>query len=99
MTMTNTLIWDGATDINGTSLLLRCDLDLAQLVALSGLDPYKTDGAYYDPDKGYDGWALTGTFNGEPFNLYTRWGCLRIGGLHLDAPALLAHLTTLLTGN
>jgi hypothetical protein len=73
------LIWNANTDVNGTSFRTELNLDLTQLARLSGLDPFNPQN-YYAPDDGYDGWELQGTFDGQPFNLYTRWGQLRIGG-------------------
>ena len=48
-----------------------------------GLDAYDNDN-YYDRENGYDGFELHGLFEGAPFQLYTRWGVLRIGGHHPD---------------
>jgi hypothetical protein len=91
-----------STDVDtaGTSLLRRVDfLPLAAVAALSGQNPYTNPNGYVEDEKGYDGWTVTGTFNGEVFNLYTRWGVLRVGGRDLDVDGLVAALTARLTRN
>lgn len=73
------IVWGQDTETCGTSLRGYYDVPLDRLVTLSGLNPYDPDN-YRAPEDGYEGWELHGTFNGEAFNLYTRWGVLRIGG-------------------
>ena len=97
---------------NGTSL--RAFLEgwnnekVAAFAKTVGLDAYDPDN-YLDRDAGYDGFELHGLFEGAPFQLYTRWGVLRIGGHHpadalmplppgtppLDVPKLTAELAAL----
>jgi len=94
--MTNILLWDANLNTGGTWLRAYADyLDLAVLERVAG---YKATGnhAYHEPERGYDGWELYGTFNGAVFSLYTRWGALRIGGGNdLDVDGLLSVLTSL----
>ncbi len=76
------IVWDQNVDTNGTSLLGYCNIPLIALEKLAGRNGYDPSN-YYDPESGYDGWELHGTFNGAVFSLYTRFGQLRIGG-HMD---------------
>lgn len=60
-----------------------CPLPVDALTALAkaqGVDANDTNN-YYDPEAGYDGWELRGMFDGQPFNLYTRYGTLKVGAL------------------
>ena len=73
-------------------LLTRLDLPTDKLAQLAG---GTNPDAYRDEENGYDGWSVTGTYDGETFDIYTRWGMPRIGGEpdRLDVWALVADLT------
>ena len=45
----------------------------------SGMNPTSSH-AYYDPEKGYEGWELHGRLDGALFEIYMRFGMLKIGG-------------------
>lgn len=73
---------------NGTSLVGYCNVPAEKLAAVAkaqGIDVLDREN-YYDYEAGYDGWELHGTFNGEPFQLYVRYGVLKIGGHFADDP-------------
>ena len=66
---------------HGGSLMGYCSVPketVARLAAAQGVDANDRNN-YYDPDNGYDGWELNGFLNGVPFNIYTRYGTLKIG--------------------
>jgi hypothetical protein len=94
------LTWNSDPLIGGFGTWLRgyCPLPLPALEALAkanGQNPLDPNN-YYDPESGYDGWELFGTFNGAPFSLYTRYGVLKVGGNDvLDVDALNAELERL----
>lgn len=79
----------------GTWLRGYCPVPLPALEALAkanGQDPRHPNN-YWDTESGYDGWELSGEFNGAPFKLYTRFGVLKVGGNDaLDVDALNAEL-------
>ena len=91
--MNSNLVFDVDVDVNGTYLRDHVDgISLEKLAAAAGYDP-QGDHAYVDREAGYDGWEIYGTFEGEAFNLYTRFGQLRIGGRDgLNVPGLRAAL-------
>lgn len=92
------LTWslDRRTTANRTSLVgYLDDVNPDALERVSGLKA-TGDHAYYEPEIGYEGWDLFGTFDGEPFNLYIRYGTLKIGGTpNLDVDGLTAYLKKL----
>jgi hypothetical protein len=86
------IIWNADVDTNGTSKLGYVDLSMDMLDRIAGMRGYDGNG-YVDDEKGYDGWQLSGTFNGAVFTLYTRYGVMRIGGRDdLDVAGLEAAL-------
>jgi hypothetical protein len=88
--MDNTIVWDANAFGGSLRELVDFDRKALSIVGAAGLDP---DG-YRDDEKGYDGWELHGYFNGEVFNIYERWGQMRIGGSDaLDVEGLKAALT------
>jgi hypothetical protein len=92
------LTWNSEPKVNGfggTWLRGYCNLPLTKLAAVAATAGQNAvdSNNYYDPESGYDGWELFGTFNGQPFSLYTRYGVLKVGGNdELDVDALNAAL-------
>jgi len=87
------------SDFNGTSAMGYCDVPQERLTAFAtahGVNVFDRENMC-DPECGYDGWEIRGyvTIDGteQPFNLYTRWGVVRIGG---HTPLLVNALNTAL---
>lgn len=83
-------------DINGTHLVAYVD-GLSQSTLLKKFPEGRMEG-YYDPTKGYEdddvGFVCVET--GEIFNVYSRWGSVRIGAL--DNSETVQHLIRFLCG-
>lgn len=85
---------------SGGGFLAHINVNLDKLTTYLnnlGLNPANDPAAYFDDEAGYDGWEFTGTYNGCPFSVYTRWTNLRVAGFDdsLDVEGLTEDLRKL----